>query len=145
MRGCRTALTAGCLVALAWGSACSGSDSNLGAGEACVRTSQCGDGLACVAGRCASDVGELGENGTVPDAGADVDGEVVVPDGGELDAGAPMDAGRVDSGPVEMDAGPPDTDAGPPDTDAGPPEMDAGPPETDAGADPDAGSAADGG
>ena len=110
---------------------CSDAGSDLGAGETCIRTAQCANGLACVEGRCSTDVGELGERGTVPDAGTAVDGAMMVVDGGGVDAGMAFDAGGVvDSGPVEMDAGPPD--AGPTVTDAG---TDAGPTVTDAGTD----------
>lgn len=115
---------------------CGSAGSDLATGEACVRTSQCGAGLACVANVCSTDLGPLGENGMVPDAGAPpVDAAAV--DGG-LDAGAGIDAGPgVDAG--GLDAG---TDAGQPDAgqpDAGQPDAgqpDAGQP--DAGQ-PDAG------
>ncbi|MDQ3036374.1 MAG: hypothetical protein M3Y87_28510 [Myxococcota bacterium] len=118
---------------------CGGTPSNLGAGEACVRSAQCAPGLACNMGMCTNDLSGFG-TGVVPsgDAGV-VEVDAAADDGGvvEIDAGPPVDtdAGTtpVDAGPPEMDAGPPEMDAGPPETDAGPPETDAGPPETDAG------------
>ncbi|MCB9600558.1 MAG: hypothetical protein H6721_16705 [Sandaracinus sp.] len=86
---------------------CGGTALNKGEGEACVRSVECGPGLACVMAVCSSDPTGLG--GTVPsqDAGAP-------PDAGDLDAGEPMDSGPP------PDAGPPPPDAGPP-SDAGPP------------------------
>jgi len=110
---------------------CSDAGSDLGAGETCVRTAQCANGLACVEGRCTTDVGGIG--GTVPDAGAAMDGAVMRLDGA-VDGAMPDAGPGVDSGPVDMDAGSPDPDAGPTVTDAG---TDAGPTVTDAG--PDAG------
>lgn len=114
---------------------CSDAGSDLGPGETCARTAQCGDGLACVEGRCSGDLGGIG--GMVPDAGAAMDGAVMVVDGA-VDGAMPDAGAAMDSGPVAMDAGPPD--AGPGETDAG---TDAGPAPTDAGTDagpaPDAG------
>ena len=119
-------------------------------GGPCVRASQCMPGLACVLGRCTSDLTGL-EGGTVPSMDA---GDVMVDagdDAGDVDAG---DVPMVDAGPPPMvDGGPPPMmDAGPPPMmDAGPPPMmdagfDAGPPPMpDAGFDagpppmPDAG------
>lgn len=117
---------------------CGEADANLGMGEPCVRTIQCGDGLACVGGVCTNDVSAIGDPGAMPGT-----------DGGsppEDDAGPATDAGPgIDSGPLP-DSGPP-PDAGPEDagfdaggggdagTDAGPADagFDAGP--TDAGVD----------
>jgi hypothetical protein len=143
----RTLVTVG--VALLAG--CSEAPTRLAEGGACIRTSQCGPGLACVARRCSSDLGPLAEAGMVPvlDAGP-MDAEPL--DGDAVDAPPPdVDAGVVDAGPRDagrdagMDAGPPELDAGPPELDAGPPELDAGPPEVDAGADEDAAPADDAG
>ncbi len=117
---------------------CGDAGTGLGAGESCVRTAQCGDGLACVAGVCSRDVGALAEAGMVPDAGGD--GAVVDMDGGDLDAGP-----GVDSGPPPTDSGPPPADSGPPDSgppDSGPPDSgppDSGPPDSGS-TDPDAGT-----
>jgi hypothetical protein len=109
---------------------CGDTASGLGAGETCIRTAQCDDGLACVAGRCSSDLTGLeGGGGTVP----------------SLDAGQPVDAGPPPDGAPPIDSGPPPvTDAGPPPPDSGPPPMmdsgpppmtDSGPEMTDAGTD----------
>ena len=53
--------------------------------------------------------------------------------GDERDAGSAVDAGMIDTGPVEIDAGPPPFDAGPPLLDSGPPLADAGPLPPDGG------------
>jgi hypothetical protein len=110
--------------------ACGEVPTDLGPGEACLRTEQCGPGLACSAGMCTTDLTLLGMNAMVPDAGPAMDGAVgvdaAVPDGGMVG----VDAGpRRDAGPAGMDAGPPGMDAGPPGMDAGPPGMDAGAPD----------------
>lgn len=106
-------------------------------GAACVRSTQCVAGLACVGGHCSNDIGSLAEAGTVPiiSEGGVADAAVVDVDAGGVDVDAgppppPMDAGPP---PPPMDAGapPPPMDAGgpPPMPDAGPPPMpDAGPP-----------------
>jgi hypothetical protein len=109
---------------------CSEQPGDLGPGEACLRTVQCGPGLACSAGLCTTDLSLLGMNAMVPDSGPAEDAGMGV-DAGDVDAGmVGMDAGpRPDAGMVRVDAGEPDAgrpDAGPPaEPDAGGP--DAGP------------------
>ena len=78
---------------------------DLGAGEACARSAQCGPGLVCLEGSCTNDLTGIG--GMVPDLGVDM---------GAADMGA-ADMGAADMG-VE-DLGPPDL--GPPDL--GPPDL----------------------
>jgi hypothetical protein len=94
---------------------CSEQPGDLGPGEACLRTVQCGPGLACSAGLCTTDLSLLGMNAMVPDSGPGMVGMDAGPrpDAGmvRVDAGEP-DAGRPDAGPpAEPDAGGPD--AGP--------------------------------
>lgn len=123
-------------------------------GEGCVRSTECQAGLACVAGRCSSDLSGL-EGGTLPPRPMDAGPRV---DAGPMDSGSPMDSGPRDSGPPvdsgppppdsgPRDSGPPPVDAGPPDS--GPPPVDAGPPPVDAGppdsGPPDGGPMIDGG
>ena len=121
--------------------ACDGS-SGAAAGESCFRTAQCEDGLACVAGRCSTDVTGLG-GGMVPSLDA---GQVIVPgDAGPRPDGGPLpDAGPTpDTGTPPADSGPPPpVDSGPPPpVDSGPPPpVDSGPPPPmDAGTMGDAG------
>jgi hypothetical protein len=110
---------------------CGSPSTGLVAGEECLRTAQCGPGLACVLGQCSTDLTMLEMNGMIPDAGVALDGDVVVDageldaatgDAGMMDAGMRMDAGMGDAGMMMMDAGMPDAGM----RDAGIPPMDAG-------------------
>jgi hypothetical protein len=106
---------------------CSGDVTRLGAGEPCLRTSQCdlSQGLACSGGICTTDLSGLEEAGMVAmmmDGGPVPDAPMV--DGGMVDGGMMM---MMDSGPMGMDSGPMGMDSGPMGMDSGPTGTDGGP------------------
>jgi hypothetical protein len=90
----RTVLASSILCVLAF--SCSEYPTKLASGEACQRSIECGDGLACVENLCTGDIEGIG--GMVPnqDAGADA----TVP----MDAAVPMDAVVVMDTSMPMDA-----------------------------------------
>ena len=97
-----------------------------------MRASECGPGLACVAGMCTADLSGLVEAGAPPpgDTGPapiDEDAQVDVDTGpGDFDAGPDFDSGPdIDSGPAPVDSGPAPVDSGPAPVDSGP-AVDAG-------------------
>lgn len=95
------------LLALVLVFGCGKPASSLAAGEACTRTVECANGLACVAGVCGSDLTDLVNGGTVPvlpDAGGVPlpDGSVLPPDGSTPDAMIPVPDASLDAS--DMDA-----------------------------------------
>ncbi|MCS6799395.1 MAG: hypothetical protein NZ898_12865 [Myxococcota bacterium] len=134
----RIVLTSSAVTMLLGLCACEGPSSGLAEGATCVRTSQCARGLACVRGRCSSDLGPLAEAGVLPpiDTGmrdaVDRDGEPDADPDAETD-GAPDDVPAVDARPGTDAAADSPSDVARPDAgrDGGP--MDAGSEDADMG------------
>lgn len=77
-----------------------------GAGEDCVRSTECEMGLLCIEGVCSNDLSLIGDPGEVPELMPDGGMDMAMPDAGEP---APVDAGGTmvlpDAGEVMMMAG----------------------------------------
>jgi hypothetical protein len=80
-------------------------------GGACTRSAQCAEGLACVDGKCSSDLQSIAKGNTVPKLGLGNDAATAAADGGDAgaDAARPVqptgDAAVRDSGHTQHDGG----------------------------------------